>query len=112
MKETEPVKRSDHPLMRMAANSPHKFLELLQNACGVLNERERAILEMRFGFKDGRNYSLEKVGEHFGVSGERIRQIEARALRKLNYPLPPRRPRRKTKNILKLPAPLLDPKGL
>jgi len=112
MKETEPVKRNDHPLMRMAVSSPHKLVELLQNACGVLNERERAILEMRFGLKDGRNYSLEKVGEHFGVSGERIRQIEARALRKLNYPLPPRRPRRRTKNILKLPGPLTEPKGL
>jgi DNA-directed RNA polymerase sigma subunit (sigma70/sigma32) len=106
------VKRNDHPLMRLAASSPHKLLELLQNACGVLNERERAILEMRFGLKDGRSYSLEKVGQHFGVSGERIRQIEARALCKLNFPLPPRRSRRRTKTMLKLPVPLANPKGL
>jgi len=95
--------------MRLAASSPHKLLELLQNACGVLNERERAILEMRFGLTDGRNYSLEKVGQHFGVSGERIRQIEARALRKLNYPLPPRRPRRKLKRPVEMKSPFPEP---
>lgn len=103
------MKRDDHPLMRMAASSPQKLVELLQNACAILNERERAILEMRFGLKDGRNYSLEKVGAHFGVSGERIRQIEARALRKLNFPLPPRRPRRKLKQPVALEASLPEP---
>ena len=51
-----------------------------------LNEREREVLEMRFGLKDGRNHTLEEVGQAFGVTRERIRQIEAKALRKLRHP--------------------------
>ena len=103
------MKTDDHPLMRLVANSPHKLPELLQQAGAVLNERERTILEMRFGLKDGRSYSLEKVGEHFGVSGERIRQIEARALQKLNYPSRPRRPRRRLKRPVNLKSPFPEP---
>jgi len=51
-----------------------------------LNERERQVLEMRFGLLDGRNRTLEEVGNEFGVTRERIRQIEAKALRKLRHP--------------------------
>jgi len=51
-----------------------------------LNEREREVLEMRFGLKDGRHHTLEEVGQAFGVTRERIRQIEAKALRKLRHP--------------------------
>jgi RNA polymerase primary sigma factor len=52
-----------------------------------LNHRERQVLEMRFGLKDGQGHTLEEVGQAFGVTRERIRQIEAKALRKLRHPL-------------------------
>jgi RNA polymerase primary sigma factor len=52
-----------------------------------LNRRERLVLEMRFGLKDGQVHTLEDVGLAFGVTRERIRQIEAKALRKLRHPL-------------------------
>lgn len=51
-----------------------------------LNEREREVLEMRFGFRDGKTHTLEEVGQSFGVTRERVRQIEAKALRKLRHP--------------------------
>ncbi len=51
-----------------------------------LNPRERRVLELRFGLKDGRSRTLEEVGREFGVTRERIRQIEAKALRKLRHP--------------------------
>jgi RNA polymerase primary sigma factor len=51
-----------------------------------LTERERRVLERRFGLKDGQSRTLEEVGEEFGVTRERIRQIEAKALRKLRHP--------------------------
>lgn len=52
----------------------------------TLNPREMRVLELRFGLKDGRNRTLEEVGKEFGVTRERIRQIEAKALRKLRHP--------------------------
>lgn len=51
-----------------------------------LTERERKVLELRFGLMDGRSRTLEEVGKFFGVTRERIRQIEAKALRKLRHP--------------------------
>ena len=51
-----------------------------------LNDREREVLEMRFGFRDGKTHTLEEVGKSFGVTRERVRQIEAKALRKLRHP--------------------------
>ena len=51
-----------------------------------LTPRERMVLEMRFGLKDGMARTLEEVGQEFGVTRERIRQIEAKALRKLKHP--------------------------
>ena len=58
----------------------------IRSALGVLSERERQVLEMRFGLLDGHDNTLEEVGQFFGVTRERIRQIEAKALRKLRHP--------------------------
>lgn len=60
--------------------------EQVENALSVLSERERQVLEMRFGLLDGKDYTLEEVGRYFNVTRERIRQIEAKALRKLRHP--------------------------
>ncbi|MDX1601037.1 MAG: RNA polymerase sigma factor RpoD [Anaerolineales bacterium] len=60
--------------------------EQVENALSVLSERERQVLEMRFGLLDGKDYTLEEVGNYFNVTRERIRQIEAKALRKLRHP--------------------------
>jgi RNA polymerase primary sigma factor len=60
--------------------------EQIQNALAVLSEREREVLEMRFGLMDGKDHTLEEVGQAFNVTRERIRQIEAKALRKLRHP--------------------------
>ncbi len=60
--------------------------EQVRSALSVLNEREREVLEMRFGLRDGQEHTLEEVGRYFGVTRERIRQIEAKALRKLRHP--------------------------
>jgi RNA polymerase primary sigma factor len=56
-----------------------------------LSDRERRVLEMRFGLNDGNSHTLEEVGLEFGVTRERIRQIEAKALRKLRHPMRSRR---------------------
>ena len=60
--------------------------EQVQSALSILTDREREVLEMRFGLKDGQDHTLEEVGQHFRVTRERIRQIEAKALRKLRHP--------------------------
>src|SRR4029077_13847446 len=60
--------------------------EKLEGVLASLMHRERAVLEMRFGLVDGRPRSLEEIGQLFSVSRERIRQIEARGLRKLRHP--------------------------
>ena len=60
--------------------------ERVRSSLEVLSDRERAVLEMRFGLKDGRTHTLEEVGEAFDVTRERVRQIESKALRKLRYP--------------------------
>ena len=65
----------------------HQLLkEQLLGVLGVLTEREQRVLELRFGLDDGRDRTLEEVGREFGVTRERIRQIEAKALRKLRHP--------------------------
>lgn len=60
--------------------------ERVRSSLEVLSERERAVLEMRFGLQDGRTHTLEEVGKAFDVTRERVRQIESKALRKLRYP--------------------------
>ena len=60
--------------------------ERVRSSLEVLSDRERAVLEMRFGLQDGRTHTLEEVGQAFEVTRERVRQIESKALRKLRYP--------------------------
>jgi RNA polymerase primary sigma factor len=60
--------------------------EQVQNALTLLTDREREVLELRFGLKDGKDHTLEEVSSFFEVTRERIRQIEAKALRKLRHP--------------------------
>ena len=59
--------------------------EELDEALNKLSEREAMVLKLRKGLVDGREHTLEEVGSHFGVTRERIRQIENKALRKLKY---------------------------
>ena len=68
------------------AASRELLREQIRNVLGFLSEREREVLEMRFGLNDGKDHTLEEVGKNFGVTRERIRQIEAKALRKLRHP--------------------------
>lgn len=67
--------------------SRHLLKEQMDEILRGLSERERRVLEMRFGLKDGNARTLEEVGQEFGVTRERIRQIEAKALRKLRHPI-------------------------
>lgn len=60
--------------------------ETLENLMGALKDREREVLKARYGFEDGVEKTLEEVGQTFGVTRERIRQIESKALRKLSHP--------------------------
>ena len=68
------------------AASRQLLREQMEAALGVLSDREREVLERRYGLLDGRSRTLEEVGREFRVTRERIRQIEARALRKLRHP--------------------------
>ena len=69
------------------AASKQLLKEQMQDILDSLSERERKVLEMRFGLLDGQGHTLEEVGQEFGVTRERIRQIEAKALRKLRHPI-------------------------
>ena len=60
--------------------------EQVQDSLSSLSDRERQVLELRFGLNDGKDHTLEEVSQYFGVTRERIRQIEAKALRKLRHP--------------------------
>ena len=69
------------------AASGELLREQVHSALDQLTQREREVLEMRFGLTDGQAHTLEEVGKAFGVTRERIRQIEAKALRKLRHPI-------------------------
>ena len=68
------------------AAAGHLLHEQIEDMLGALSTREREVLYFRFGLEDGHSYTLEEVGRKFGVTRERIRQIEAKALRKLRHP--------------------------
>jgi len=68
------------------ATSNALLAEALKEILDTLTEREADVLRMRFGMYDGRNHTLEEVGQIFGVTRERIRQIENKAIRKLRHP--------------------------
>ena len=77
----------DHKVLAPADAASRQMLkEQMEDVLETLSERERRVLEMRFGLEDGRGRTLEEVGREFGVTRERIRQIEAKALRKLRHP--------------------------
>lgn len=69
------------------AASRKLLAEQMREVLSELSDREREVLELRFGLQDSRPRTLEEVGQEFGVTRERIRQIEAKALRKLRHPL-------------------------
>ena len=68
------------------AASRQLLKEHIENVLSSINPRERRVLQLRFGLEDGRSRTLEEVGKEFNVTRERIRQIEAKALRKLRHP--------------------------
>jgi RNA polymerase primary sigma factor len=70
----------------MDAAARQMLREQVQSALTSLSEREREVLELRFGLRDGKDHTLEEVSHYFDVTRERIRQIEAKALRKLRHP--------------------------
>ena len=70
-----------------ATQTSYKLLqEQLRQVLGTLPPREQEVLKMRFGLDDGYSLTLEEVGLYFNVTRERIRQIEAKALRRLRHP--------------------------
>jgi RNA polymerase primary sigma factor len=73
---SEPAEAASFALLR----------EQLDEVLDTLTPREKKVLELRFGMTDGRTRTLEEVGKEFNVTRERIRQIEAKALRKLRHP--------------------------
>ena len=77
----------DEHIKSPAEITTHTMLkEELKGVLGSLTPREQKVLELRFGLNDGRPRTLEEVGKVFDVTRERIRQIEAKALRKLRHP--------------------------
>ena len=88
-----PQTMSDMPLELLPAynESPEFWLDLvaiqekLKKALNTLTYRERGILEMRYGLKDGYSYTLKNSGDVFGITRERVRQIEGKAIRRLRH---------------------------
>ena len=78
--------QDDHVPVPAEAAAFTLLREQLGDVLGTLTEREQKVLSLRFGLEDGRARTLEEVGKEFNVTRERIRQIEAKALRKLRHP--------------------------
>ncbi len=76
-----PLEHTDDILMR----------EQIDRALSTLPAREARILRLRFGLQDGQTYTLEEIGDKFGLTRERIRQLESKALRRLRHPRRSRR---------------------
>jgi RNA polymerase primary sigma factor len=77
----------DQKAIAPADAATHNMLKAqIVTVLGSLTKRERKVLQLRFGLEDGRSRTLEEVGREFGVTRERIRQIETKALRKLRHP--------------------------
>src|SRR5438067_2109940 len=77
----------DRGALAPAEAASHQLLkEQVEDVLDSLSQRERKVLQLRFGLEDGRARTLEEVGKEFNVTRERIRQIEAKALRKLRHP--------------------------
>ncbi|MBM4435132.1 MAG: RNA polymerase sigma factor RpoD [Chloroflexi bacterium] len=77
----------DNQALAPSDAASHKLLkEQVESVLDGLTQRERRVLQLRFGLEDGRTRTLEEVGREFNVTRERIRQIEAKALRKLRHP--------------------------
>ncbi|GAI37124.1 unnamed protein product, partial [marine sediment metagenome] len=75
-----------HALPPADAASRQLLKEQIEEVLSTLSPREQKVLQLRFGLEDGRSRTLEEVGKKFSVTRERIRQIEAKALRKLRHP--------------------------
>ena len=78
--------QDDEATEPMDAAAREMLREQVHHVLAALNERERQVLELRFGLIDGKDHTLEEVSRYFNVTRERIRQIEAKALRKLRNP--------------------------
>jgi RNA polymerase primary sigma factor len=77
----------DHNTLTPADNATHQLLkEQIEEVLSTLDPREQRIIQLRFGLEDGRSRTLEEVSREFKVTRERIRQIEAKAIRKLRHP--------------------------
>ncbi len=78
--------QDEDALAPMDAAAREMLRDQVQSALAALTDRERQVLELRYGLLDGKDHTLEEVGKYFNVTRERIRQIEAKALRKLRHP--------------------------
>jgi RNA polymerase primary sigma factor len=82
----------DHTSLAPTESTSQQLLkEQIDRVLSELSDREKRVLELRFGLKDGHARTLEEVGKEFNVTRERIRQIEGKALRKLRHPSHSRR---------------------